>query len=422
MPNASLPRLVPIRQIFESAPAPVISDTLRRDLGRLSLGRGARVGVAVGSRGIGRLQEIVREVVRHLREAGARPFIIPAMGSHGGATPEGQAALLAEYGITEEVLGVPVCASMEVRVAGKTTHGAEVFLSAEALGADGLVIINRVKPHTDFAGEIGSGILKMMAIGLGKRVGAASLHASAGRYGHESVLLEAGRIAWRALPVIGAVAIVENPRHEPAIIEVIPGPDIESREKRLMVEARRLLPLIPIDDIDLLVVDWLGKNISGAGMDPNVIFRSVQGYSSSLSEMRTKPVIRRIFVRDLTPESRGNAIGIGLADFTSSRLARAMDREVTFLNSVTALTHQCAKMPVHFERDADTIASAVSTLALPAGVEPRVVQIQDTLNLELMRVSENLLGEVEGRSDLLILGPPAEPVFDSEGRLAPVGE
>jgi hypothetical protein len=343
------------------------------------------------------------------------------MGSHGGATPEGQTALLAEYGVSPETLQVPVRASMEVRLAGKTTQGAEVFLSAEALDADGLIILNRVKPHTDFTGEIGSGILKMLSIGLGKRVGAASLHASASRYGHESVLLEAGRLACRTLPVIGAVAIVENQRHTPAILEVVLAPDIERRERELMAEARRLMPSIPFDDIDLLIVDWLGKNISGAGMDPNVIFRGVQGYSSDLSGMTAKPVIRRIFVRDLTPESRGNAIGVGLADFTSGRLARAMNREVTFVNSLTSLTHQCAKLPVHFEHDAETIACALSTLALPPGVTPRVVQIQDTLNLGNLRVSENLLPEVESRGNLTILGPAEEMSFDSEGRLAPAG-
>jgi len=394
--------------------------TIRPQLDRLAVRPGQRIGVAAGSRGIAHLSEIVFEVVDFLRRAGARPFIIPAMGSHGGATAEGQTEILAGYGVSETKLGVPVRASMEVRQVGQTPEGAAVFSSVEALEADGLVVINRVKPHTDFTGELGSGVMKMMAIGLGKHTGAASLHASASRHGHEKVLLHASRVALAALPVIGGIALVENQRHETARLEVLRPSEIERREKELLVEARRLMPLLPFDDVDLLIVDFLGKNISGAGMDPNVIGRWVQGYTSALSEMKTKPVVRRLFVRDLTPESHGNAIGLGMADFTSSRLARAMDGRATFINALTALTQQCAKVPVHFESDRETIERALATIPLDAGVAPRVMQIRDTLNLETTRLSEAYRAEIEARADLQILGPAAPMEFDGQGKLAGV--
>jgi hypothetical protein len=421
MPEIAVPRMIPVRQLFPRGPEINAPSVLRGQLARLPARAGQRIAVAVGSRGITGLAEIVAEVVAFLKRAGASPFIIPAMGSHGGATPEGQTGLLAEYGVTETALGVPVRAAMEVRQVGQTAEGADIYLSVEALDADGVIVVNRVKPHTDFSGELGSGLLKMLAIGLGKRVGATSLHASASRLGHEAVLLGAGRLALRTLPVLGGVAIVENQRHETAIVEVLLPGDLERREKELLVQARRLMPGLPVDDIDLLIVDRLGKNISGAGMDPNVIGRGVQGYSSALAEMKAKPVIRRIFVREMSPESRGNAIGVGLADFTSARLVRALDREATFINSITALTHQCAKIPPHFERDRDTIGFAVATLALRAGNVPRVVHIRDTLSLERLAVSENLRPEIEAQAAIEITGPAAEMRFDEEGQLEPVG-
>jgi hypothetical protein len=421
MSSSPWPGMIPVRQLFPSRPPMDIASVLRGQLTRLPVRAGQRVAVGVGSRGISNLARIVSEVVDHLRRAGAQPFLIPAMGSHGGATPEGQTALLAEYGVSERELGAPVRASMEVRLVGRTEQGAEVFLSVEALDSDGVIVINRVKPHTDFSGGLGSGLIKMMAIGLGKRTGATSLHATASRYGHETTLLHAGRLALGALPMLGGVALVEDQRHQTAMIEVLQPNEIEAREKELLVEARRLMAKLPFDDIDLLLVDRIGKNISGAGLDPNVVGRGVQGYSSAPTEMTGPPVIRRIFVGSLTPETRGNAIGVGMADFTSSRLARAMNAEATFINSLTALSHQCAKMPIHFERDSDTLERALATLALPAGAAPRVMHIQDTLNLETLAVSENFRTELESRRDLEITGPLAELRFDPAGLLVPIG-
>lgn len=374
--------------------------------------------MGVGSRGIAGLPAIVAAVVEQIRAAGAEPFIFPAMGSHGGATAEGQRAVLAEYGITEAALGVPICASMETRLVGTSAESVPVPCSVEALAADGIILVNRVKPHTDFQGTLGSGLLKMCVVGLGKHAGAIAMHEAASRLGHERVIRGMARVLLDAAPVIGGVAILENQFHQTARLSVVPGDGIEAAETNLLAEARALMPLLPFDEIDLLIVDRLGKNISGAGMDPNVIGRSVQGYSGSLQrEGRPAPFIRRLFVRDLTPETHGNAIGIGLADVTTSRLVRAIDHRVTAINALTALTQQAAKIPIHFETDREAIERILNSLALPDSRAARVVRIADTLSLVELEVSETLADEVKRRPSLIPLTEPAAMEFDSAGNL-----
>ncbi len=382
---------------------------------------GARVAVGVGSRGITNLQTIVAGVLDLLKARGAQPFIVPAMGSHGGATPEGQRELLAEYGITEERLQVPIRPSMEAERIGVTPDGVEVFFSSEALRADGVVVVNRVKPHTDFQSDnLGSGLLKMLVVGLGKRVGAANYHTWASRFGYEEIIRASARITLQAAPILGGVAVVEDQVHATARLAVVLPADMESREKQLYREAKGLMPRLPFDDIDLLIVDRIGKNISGAGMDPNVIGRSLHGYCALLSDRSTKPAIRRIFVRDLTPETHGNGVGVGLADFTTSRLVRAIDQRVTFLNALTALSLQSVKVPIHFETDREAITRALESLALPDSTRARVVRIQDTLSVEKMEVSEALIEEARTRADLELLTTSGEMSFDPADNLAPM--
>jgi hypothetical protein len=385
---------------------------------RRALLRALGISVAVGSRGISRLQTIVRETVDFLKNAGARPFIVPAMGSHGGATPEGQQAILAGYGITEEAIGAPVQASMEVQQLGTTEDGVPVYCSQEALKADGILLVNRVKPHTDFQGKLGSGLLKMLVIGLGKRAGAAACHQAAARLGHEQVIRTASRRLSQKAPLLGGLAILENHRHDTARLTLLAPPDLESQEERLLEEADRLMPRLPFPEVDLLIVDHLGKNISGAGMDPNVIGRGVQGYLSTLTtDSERHPMIRRIFVRELTPETHGNAIGIGLADFTTTRLVRSMDLKATYINSLTAMTPQSAKIPIHYETDREALEQALISLALPDSTEAKVVRIQDTLNLEQLEVSENYKDQIRGSKELEILGDPCAIPFDAAGNL-----
>ena len=421
MTAVTLPRFIRVRQKFPpSAPVDIVG-TLRREFERVRprVKPGARVAVAVGSRGIANLDTLVGAVIEELRRAGAAPFIVPAMGSHGGATPEGQARLLADYGVTEERMGAPIRAAMGTERLGVTADGVEVLWSAEALRSDGVVVVNRVKPHTDFHSEtLGSGLFKMLVVGLGKQAGAANFHAAAMRLGYEQVLRTVAKVTLAAAPVLCGVAVVENQFHDTARLEVLLPNEIESREPDLFRDARRLMPRLPFDDIDLLIVDRTGKNISGAGMDPNVTGRGIHGYSASLGESKTKPVVRRLFVRDLTPESHGNAVGVGLADFTTTRLVRAMDERVTFMNALTALSLQSVKVPIHFESDRECVGRALESLALADTRRAKVTRIADTLSLERVQASEAYLEEVRGRADLEAEGNLEEMRFDAAGNLA----
>lgn len=425
----TLPRLILVRQGFALiSPLDIracVESQLESKLRDSPLPRGGHIAVAVGSRGISNLREIVAVVVEWLRERGAKPFIVPAMGSHGGATPVGQAEILADYGITEAVLGVPVRAAMEVEQLGRTGDGVEVYFSAEALAADGIVVINRVKPHTDFAGRIGSGILKMTAIGLGKQIGATTVHAAAMNFGYEHVIRTVARRIFEKAPVLAGVAILEGPRHETARIAVLEPAEIERREEELLAEATSLMPRLPVDRIDLLIVDRMGKNISGTGMDPNIIGRGAHGYSTLFSEQQTSrslgsrhlPVIRRILVRELTPETHGNAIGIGLADFTTRRLLEAMDRQATSINALTALSLHLAKIPMYFDTDREAIEHALASTCVPDTAAARVVRIADTLSLERAEVSEACAGELSQKPQIELLGVAREMAFDERGNL-----
>ena len=418
---STLPRFLRVRQNFPR-PAPLdLRATLTAEFQKLRprLKPGAKVAVGVGSRGITNLKAIIAEVLALLRSAGAEPFIFPAMGSHGGATPEGQREILASYDLTEASMGTPINASLEVRQIGETADGKPVWCSIEALAADGILLVNRVKPHTDFSGDIGSGLLKMAVVGLGKRTGAAAMHLAASELGHERAIRTMAGVLIRETPLLGGFAILENQFHETAKIVVLTRDEMEKSEDALLVEARRLMPLLPFDEIDLLIVDRIGKNISGTGMDPNVIMRSIDGYSSLLRrDGRPSPFIRRIFVRDLTPETHGNAIGIGLADLTTTRLARTMDPRITFLNSMTALTPQSAKLPVYFDTDREAIERALASLPLADTAAAKIVRIADTLSVAEMEISEALWPEIRSRPEIYKLDELRELNFDNGGNLA----
>ncbi len=420
LPDEQFPRVLTLRQRFESAPPLDVQAALARAW-NLPVPPGSRIAVAVGSRGIARLREVVSAVLEHLRGLGARPFIVPAMGSHGGATAEGQAALLASYGITEQSLGAPVAAAMDVELVGTSEEGVAVHLAAAALASDGIVVVNRIKPHTEFRGPVESGLMKMIAVGLGKQPGAAAFHAAAARLGFPRVVSAMAQAKLAAAPFLGGVALLENQRHELVRLSVVPAGEIETTEPLLLEEARRLMPRLPLDEIDLLVVDLVGKNISGTGMDPNIIGRDTFGYSSSLGRTpERRPLVHRIFVRELTPESHGNASGLGLADFTTARFVRGMDLAKTYMNSLTSLTVLSPKIPMHFETDREVIARALGTLALADPRAARVVRIRDTLSLETMQISEACRPHLEGRPELTLEGDAAPLRFDAGGNLLPL--
>lgn len=421
--SVPFPAMAGVRQRL-AEPVPLdLTEAVTKEFERTGLLRawpsGARVAVAVGSRGIDRLAEIVRATVRSVRQAGLQPLILPAMGSHGGATPQGQLQLLADYGITAESMGIPIEAAMDTVVVGTTEHGVEVCQARVAREADGILLVNRVKPHTDFGGAIGSGLLKMLVVGLGKHNGALAFHRTAQRMGHETALRSMAAVARRSSGdrLIGGLAIIEDARHRAARLELVGSRDLEEAEPRLAAEAARHMPRLPLDEIDLLIIDRIGKNISGTGMDPNVIGRMIHGYSLIESELPKHPRIRRILVRDLSPESHGNATGIGMADFTTDRLVQAMDRDVTYMNALTALSLQGSKVPMAFASDRRAVAAALTTLGLDDARKARVVRIADTLSLEHVQVSASCLEEVGRQSHLEIVGPAEPMAFDPMGNL-----
>ncbi|HXI53046.1 MAG TPA: DUF362 domain-containing protein [Candidatus Saccharimonadales bacterium] len=419
------PRMMPARQFFPAPPALNLSEALGRELARFGprLRPGARIAVGVGSRGISNLLPIVRAAIEYLKGAGVEPFVVPAMGSHGGATPAGQLELLAEYGITEAALGVPIDAAMEAQKIGASPDGVKVYFANAALAADGVLVINRVKPHTDFQSvTIGSGLLKMLVVGLGKQLGAANFHTYSSRIGYEHMLRASAKVTLSSAPILGGLAIVEDQYHATSKVAAVLPEEMEAREAELYREARRLMPQLPFEDIDLLIIDHIGKNISGSGMDPNVIGRSLHGYSALLSDRSTRPVIRRIFVRDLTPESHGNGVGVGLADFTTARLVRGIDQRVTYLNSLTAMSMQGAKIPIHFETDREAIGRALESLALPDTAQAKVLRIHNTLSLEHVEVSEAFGEELKGRPEVKAQAAPAPMRFDAQDNLQPLAE
>jgi hypothetical protein len=381
---------------------------------------GMRIALGVGSRGITNLKEIVKATLSVLIEAGARPFIVPAMGSHGGATAEGQIQVLAEYGVTPESTGVPIEASMAVKKIGSAFDGVDVVFSVPAFEADGVVVLNRVKPHTDFRGTLGSGVQKMMVIGFGKQVGANNAHRAAAHMGYEVVLREIARVILGAAPIFCAIALVEDQNHQTAEIEVLRPENIVRGEGRLFKKAEGLLARLPFDEIDLLIIDRIGKDISGSGMDTNVIGRDIDGYKSTLhSPSRVTPRVSRIFVRDLTPASNGNGIGIGMADFTTARFVKALNLQYTYMNALTSLGMLGAKIPIYFDTDRDAIEAALASLAAPNPEKVRVVRIADTLNLERFQVSEGCVGATNGHPGVTTAGVARDMGFDAAANLLP---
>ena len=382
---------------------------------------GGRVAIAVGSRGIQNLRTIVTAVIEVLRARDAQPYVVPAMGSHGGATSEGQAAVLAEYGITPQLLGIPFDTRMDTESIGATENGIDVFFSKAALKADGIVVINRVKPHTDFAGSIGSGILKMMAIGLGNHEGARTCHAAASRLGHEAVIRAVARVVVNKAPILCGVAILEDQNHETVDIKVLMPHSLEKEEEQLFRKAQSQMPQLPFDEIDLLVVDFIGKELSGAGMDPNVIGRAVQGYSASLRlKEGGTPRIGRIFVRELTEATNGNATGIGLADFTTTRVVKRINLGATYTNALTALVPLVAKIPIYFDSDVEVIDRAIASLALSDTKLARIVRVASTLSLHKFQASEAYQDQIRTRSDLVVTRAAHDMEFDHRGDLLPL--
>ncbi|MGH9105334.1 MAG: DUF362 domain-containing protein [Acidimicrobiales bacterium] len=394
-----------------------VAAALRPDLVRLVDERvkpGSRVGVAVGSRGISRVAEVVHEVVGALRDRGAEPVIIPAMGSHGGATPAGQTKALRELGVDEAAAGAPVEASMETEEVGRLKGGQAVYVSKTALGCDALVPVNRVKPHTDFRAPVESGLTKMLAIGLGKQRGASSIH-SAGFDAFGEVLPEAVQMVLGALRVPFGVALVEDAWHRLHRVEVVPGEEILERDKVLLAEALDNFGRLPFGQFDVLVVRDMGKTISGAGMDPNVTGRFTG------MALAGAPSIRRLAVLDLVESSGGNAIGLGLADIVTERLRSKVDWAATYANALASKALHAAKLPFVATTDREALAFAVASLTGKARQRQlRLAAMTSTLDVNHIAVSGPLLEEATA-AGYSVTASGCRGEFGRDGTLVRIG-
>ena len=412
---AMLPTMLRLRQTFARPRVADIPATVARSLqsAGLAIKPGDIVAVGAGSRGIADIDVVVGATVRYLRELGARPFVFPAMGSHGGGTAEGQLSVLEHYGITEATMGCPIRATMDVVQVGETL-GLPVWLDRYAAEADWIGLVNRVKPHTDFKGSIESGLFKMMTIGLGKWKGAVQYHRANVNHGYETVITQVGREMLAKARIGFGVGVVENGYDETAHIEAFNARDLEAGERRLLKSARDWMARLPFSPIDVLIVEQMGKNISGAGMDTNVIGRPTNPFEPFPAD----PRITWIVTLDITEESYGNATGIGNADFTTRRLVDKIDTKATLINTITACSPGMAKIPATYETDREAVETALSCIGLTPPERARVVRIKNTLMLGELEVSEAFAADVAKRSDLTRLGE-APLGFDVAGRLIP---
>lgn len=414
----ALPRLVRVRQKFPDDAVKDVAGTLREELHKPVIAgkvkKGMRIAVAVGSRGLAEIPMIVRVVVEELQGLGAEPYIVPAMGSHGGAAAEGQIEVLAGLGVTEESAGCPIVSSMETVELGALKNGLPVLIDKNAMQADGIVVINRVKFHTSFSGPIESGLVKMITIGLGKQRGADSCHTFG--FGHMAKnIVDMARIKLRKAPFLFGVATIENAYDRVAKIVAIPAEEIIETEKLLFAEAKAKMPRIIFNPLDILVVDRMGKEFSGAGMDPHITGRSATPYVTV--SQRTA----RLVVLDITERSHGNATGCGLADITTRRLFDKIDWEATYANVLTATTIQSSRIPMIAESDRLAIQAAIKTCNAPDMSRVRMVRIADTMHMEDIYIAECMLEEARQHPQLSIIGEPEDFKFDAAGNLSDSG-
>jgi hypothetical protein len=400
-----------VQQRFDATHVNDPTQELRRQLGDFKVAAPLRCGdtvaVAVGSRGISHLPALVKAFIAWLKELGLRPFVVPAMGSHGGATAQGQEGVLAHLGITEAAVGAPMRSSMAVVSLGSTAEGAQVFFSREALEADHLAVINRVKPHTAFRSQIESGLCKLLAVGLGKQEGAAAMH----RHGLARSIVPAARRILEKAPVMCGVAVVENAFEQIHSLRLARPDQFESADRDLLAVAWHLFPRLPFRQLDALVVEEMGKNISGAGMDPNVV-----GFWRREGGER-EPDFHVLAVLDLTPQSQGNATGIGMADLTTQRLLAKIDREATYANALTSGILRSARFPLALENDRQALEAVLRLQPDPQAV--RLVRIKNTLELQRFWATAALLPELSRTAGLTADPQPLPLTFSAGGRLLP---
>ncbi|MBT4979547.1 MAG: DUF2088 domain-containing protein [Gemmatimonadetes bacterium] len=412
------PRMLRVKQKFEAPTLEDIPAAVRAEVQSLALDSkvtaGESVAISVGSRGIANIALIIKSLVEELKALGLEPFLVPAMGSHGGGVAEAQQAIIEGYGVTEEYTGAPIKASMETVQVGETEDGVPVFFDKYAYEADHVAVVGRIKPHTDFVGEIESGLHKMMLIGLGKHKGAALYHQAIVHYSFDRIIRSVGQTVVDKCGVLLGLGLVENQYDKTALIKGVGAEELVEREKELLILAKKWMPRLPFETVDLLIVDEIGKNISGAGMDTNVVGRKFHDNHAAEKEY---PKVTRILVRGLTEETHGNASGIGTAEYAHKRAIEEMDREITYINCMTGNHPSGAHIPLYFDTDRICIDRALETVGLVEPENAKVLRIHNTLELAEVLVSEAYLPEVEKRDDLEVIGEAEDMPFDANGDL-----
>lgn len=413
--DIKIPKMIRIKQKFNDDMIEDIESKIKEEIKNkicLSDLKGKRIAITAGSRGIKEIDKITLCVIKELKEAGAKPFIVPAMGSHGGATAEGQKEFIANYNITEETMGVKIISSMETVLIDTLEDGIPIYCDRNAYESDGIVVINKIKPHADFKGDYESGLVKMMAIGLGKHKGATFLHKQGFDTFHE-LLPRAGKSFINHAPILFGLAIVENAYDNPMIIEVIKPEDILDREKELLRIAKDNIARIKLDEIDVLIIDEIGKNISGEGMDPNVTGRP----GSYLKEGFEAPSIQKIVVLDITKESHGNGVGIGMSDISTVNCISKIDLGTMYTNGITSTVLEPSKLPIILNNDKEAIIVAIKTCNRIEFENVKIVRIKNTLELDEIEVSEAYYDSIKERRDLEIISEPYELKFDDRLKL-----
>ena len=412
------PRMFRLRQRCDGPTLADVAGAVKRELENLSLANriqpGESVAVTAGSRGIANIPLILKTVVGHLNDLGARPFVVPAMGSHGGATAEGQRAVLARYGITPERIGCEIRSSMETVVIGQTPSGLPIHFDRHAHAADHVFVVNRVKPHTRFVGDIESGLHKMLLIGLGKHAGAQLYHRAIFDHDFATILHAVAEQVIAKCRVAGGLGIVENGREETALVAGVAPSEFAPRERELLRQARAWMPRLPFGECDLLIIDEIGKEISGAGLDTNIAGRK---FDDKKSTPQDEIQVKRIFVRGLTEATSGNATGIGIADFTNERTVAAIDRRITAINCITGGHPTAAAIPIAFPTDRESIEAALLTMGLVEPPSAKLIQIANTLELSELWAGETYYEAAQNDASIEILSDPQPMRFDASDNL-----
>jgi hypothetical protein len=416
----SYPHIFRVRQSFQAPSIPVdrIAATVEGELARLKLGQrvkpGQSVAITAGSRGVANIAIVIKAAVAHFKGLGTQPFIVPAMGSHGGGTAEGQRGLIEGYGITEEFCGCPIRASMETVIVCQAAEGFPVHFDKHAFGADHVLVVGRVKPHTNFVGDIESGLMKMMLIGLGKHEGAKIYHRAILNYSFGQIVRSVAREVLAKCRIVAGIGIVENAYDQTAKIQAVAPEEFEAREKELLVLAKEWIPRLPFKTCDILLLDQIGKNISGSGMDTNVVGRKFNDHVAAEHEW---PKIKRIIIRDLTEATHGNACGIGMSEFCRSRCVEKMDETITRINCLTGGHPTAAMAPLDYATDRECLDAALPTIGLTEPPQAKLMWAHNTLDVAEVECSVAYLNEARERSDLEVIKDPRPLPLDGAGNL-----